>query len=78
MTRARLPGSWSRNGGARIDTTSEMDNVIPLHPDRPFPAPPPLPDDVRSRIRRRAWYWAVAAFSLLAALLGISDPHFRP
>ena len=48
---------------------SEMDCDVGLDAARPFPAPPPLPDDVRSRLRRRALVLIPAGFALMASLL---------
>jgi hypothetical protein len=46
--------------------------------DRVIAPPPPLSDDMRARMNRKATVIGVALFALLAALVGISDPRFTP
>lgn len=92
--RRLIPGGRDRHGIARplpactgggchqgyYPHLCDCELACDIGPDanRPFPAPPPLPDDVRTRLLRRALVLAAVGFALLGALLGISDPRFTP
>src|SRR3954470_4006594 len=79
-----LPGYWGRSGGARVDTHEAMkprpcvldfaddcELACDVAPDayRNIAPPPPLPEDVRSRLKRRALFLSALAFGALAGLL---------
>ena len=83
-----IPLEGCRGGGcsqgrtpSRCDCSdTEMDCEIAPDADRVICAPLLTEEDraAISRIRRMAMVLAVAAFSGLAALLGIADPRFIP
>lgn len=68
MSRALYGCGGSCNQGRGI-CDCELSCEIGLDATRPFPAPPPLPDDMRTRLTRRALYLSALLFGVLAGLL---------
>ena len=90
-----LPGYWGRSGGGSVDTLRgctggchqgdlpcdcELSCDVAPDANRVIQPPPTLPDDMRSRLMRRALYLSALGFGVLAGLLEAfgAQPFDRP